>query len=81
MATSVTVDSAGSATTVKQEQHSQMSASVLPAEASQSVVWSVTPGTGTGTINTNGLLTGGNAGTITVVATATDGSGVSGSRI
>lgn len=81
VATSVTVDSAGSATTVKTGATLQMSASVLPAEASQSVVWSVTPGTGTGTILPNGLLIGGNAGTITVVATATDGSGVSGSMV
>lgn len=81
MATSVTIYSDSGATTVKTGAPLQMSASVLPAEASQSVVWSVTPGTGTGTINASGLLTGGNAGTITVVATATDGSGVSGSMV
>jgi len=57
-----------------------MSAAVLPADASDSaVVWSVTLGTGTATISTSGLLTATWNGTVTVKATAHDGSGIIGS--
>lgn len=44
----------------------------------KSVFWSVTPGTGTASILQTGVLTGTKAGTVTVTATAKDGSGVKG---
>ena len=57
-----------------------MSASVLPANATnKSVTWSVSNGTGTATIDpASGLLTAGTAGTVTVTATAKDGSAKTG---
>jgi hypothetical protein len=58
----------------------QMSATVLPTTATvQSVTWSIVNGTGSATISTAGLLTAGSAGTVTVTATANDGSGAKGS--
>lgn len=58
----------------------QMTASFEPTGAtSKSVTWSVTPGTGKATIDSNGLLTAVSNGTVTVNATATDGSKVVGS--
>jgi uncharacterized protein YjdB len=68
------------ANTVEEGSTLQMSADVDPDGAVQDVTWSVTAGTGTATIDANGLLTAGTAGTVTVVATATDGSGVTGSK-
>jgi len=56
-----------------------MSAAVSPGNASnQSVTWSVAQGTGNATIDGDGLLTAVADGTVTVVATAQDGSGVTG---
>lgn len=78
--TGINVTGAGSAIIIDTNGGTlQMSAAVTPAEAEQDVVWSVTPGTGTATISEGGLLTATGNGTITVVATATDGSGVTGS--
>jgi hypothetical protein len=37
------------------------------------IVWSVAPGTGTATITSAGVLTGGEAGTVTVIAAAPNG--------
>ena len=57
----------------------QMSAAVLPVNATNSTyTWSVTNGTGQGTINVAGLLTAVTDGIVTVKATANDGSGVFG---
>jgi uncharacterized repeat protein (TIGR02543 family) len=57
----------------------QMSASVSPTDATDSsVTWSVENGTGKAMISPTGELTGLRAGTITVKATANDGSGVFG---
>jgi len=57
----------------------QMSAAVLPANATDNTVtWSVINGTGTGSITSTGLLTGTTMGMVTVKATANDGSGVIG---
>ena len=68
--TNITVTGAGGANTVKTGGTLLMSASVLPANATdKSVVWSVEAGTGTATISQGGLLTAGNAGTVTVKAT------------
>lgn len=58
----------------------QMKASVSPADSSsQEVVWSVENRTGSANIDTNGLVTAISNGTVTVKATAKDGSGVVGS--
>lgn len=59
----------------------QMIASVTPANAAnKSVTWSVIPGTGTAAISTEGLLTAAGIGTVTVKASARDGSGVVGTK-
>jgi uncharacterized protein YjdB len=56
----------------------QFTASVLPSNANnQAVAWSVNPGTGTADITQDGLLTAVSKGTIDVVASAQDGSGIS----
>ena len=58
----------------------QMLVTILPSNATnKTVTWSVTNGTGTATINANGLLTAITDGTVTVKATANDGSGIYGS--
>jgi len=76
---SITVQGQGNATIVQAGSTLQMSAIVLPANATNpNVTWSVTNGTGTATINANGLLSGFTDGTVTVVATANDGSGIVG---
>jgi len=60
----------------------QMTKLVSPSDATtQTVTWSVTNGTGQATISTTGKLTAVSDGTVTVNATATDGSGVVGENI
>ncbi|MFA7417601.1 MAG: Ig-like domain-containing protein, partial [Acholeplasma sp.] len=73
---SVTVSSAGGATTITEIGGTlQFSAVVLPADANdKAVVWSVVNGTGSATISTNGLLTAVANGTVTVKATSKDNS-------
>lgn len=62
------------------EETLQMTADVYPDTAFyKGVVWSVTKGTGDATISESGLLIGLARGTVTVVAAADDGSGVTGS--
>ncbi|NSW89292.1 MAG: InlB B-repeat-containing protein, partial [Firmicutes bacterium] len=80
LVTSITVRGAGDATTVVNGGTLQMTAEVLPSDATdKSVTWSVYSGTGTAGINAStGLLTGTGEGTVTVRATANDGSGVYG---
>ena len=80
LVSSITVTGTGGATTITTDGGTlQMSANVLPANATDnSVTWSVTPGTGDATINTSGLLTATANGTVMVRATANDGSGVYG---
>lgn len=57
----------------------QLAVQVKPETATEKqVVWSVEHGTGEAEINEEGLLKGRNAGTVTVKATAADGSGVFG---
>jgi hypothetical protein len=82
LVTGITVTGAGNATTLANGSNLQMSAAVLPANATdQTVNWSVTNGTGTAGIDaTSGLLTGTGVGTVTVKATAKDASGVSGTE-
>jgi uncharacterized protein (TIGR02145 family) len=78
--TTITVTGAGSATTISTDNGTlQMSAHIDPHDATNSVVtWSVFAGTGLATINGTGLLTAINNGTVTVRATANDGSNVYG---
>ncbi|MDR2173191.1 MAG: Ig-like domain-containing protein, partial [Burkholderiales bacterium] len=78
--TGITVEGAGSANTITTNNGTlQMVATVSPANASnQAVTWSVTPGTGNATISATGLLRAVSNGTVTVTATASDGSGVFG---
>lgn len=54
-------------------------ADVEPADAdNKEVVFSIVNGTGEATVSENGVVTGVSVGTVTAVATATDGSGVTG---
>ena len=94
LVTSITVSGAGSATSISLGNTLQMFASVLPVNATNSaVVWIVQcdnvanncPGgqfalnlDGGGTISASGLLTPVDSGNMRVRATATDGSGISG---
>jgi uncharacterized protein YjdB len=60
----------------------QLSATILPANATnQTLVWSMTNGTGQATINSTGLVTAMANGTVTARAEANDGSGVFGTII
>ena len=78
--TAITVTSTSD--TVEAGKTLQMAASVSPEDATDSSVsWSVTPGTGTATITQAGVLTAQTEGTVTVVATAEDDSGVTGSKV
>ncbi|MGO4548234.1 InlB B-repeat-containing protein [Paenibacillus sp. 2TAB23] len=59
----------------------QLTAEVLPEDATnKAVTWSAQNGTGSATINESGLLTAVSDGTVTVTATAADGSGIVGTR-
>jgi uncharacterized protein YjdB len=80
---SITVNSVGGIISVEKGKTLQLSAQVSPASANnKTVTWNVDNGTGIATINANsGLLTAVTAGTITVKATANDGSGVVGSQV
>ncbi len=74
---SIAITSALDATTVIDGNTLQFTATVSPTNATDtSVTWAVIPGTGTATIDGNGLLTATSPGTITVTATANDASGV-----
>ncbi len=78
--TSITVNSNSS--NVEKGYSLQMNAAVLPNNATNAlVVWSVENGTGTATISTSGLLTATQVGTVTVKATAQDGSGIVGTKV
>jgi ribosomal protein L9 len=80
LVTGITVTGAENATNVLAGSTLQMSASILPVDAANKLVtWRVTPGTGTASISSVGLLTATTAGTVSVTADAQDGSTVSGS--
>jgi hypothetical protein len=81
--TSITVSGQGNVTTINTMGGSlQMIANVLPTNATNpAVTWSMTNGTGSGTISATGLLTAITDGTVTVTATSTDGTNVSGSAV
>ncbi len=78
--TSISVTGEGGATTISTDNGSlQMNVLVLPANATDMTInWSLENGTGEASINTDGLVTAIGNGTVTVRATAADGSGVSG---
>jgi uncharacterized protein YjdB len=78
---SITVTGAGDAEEVKNDGILQMSADVVPENATnQAIVWTVASGTGTADITTSGLLSATEAGTVTVTATNID-SGVTGTEV
>ena len=82
LVTSIDVQGFGGASTVIIGDGLQMEASVLPLNAdNMNITWSVVNGTGTGSIDAQGILTGLSAGTVTVIATANDGSGIMGQTI
>ncbi|MCL2803976.1 MAG: Ig-like domain-containing protein [Micrococcales bacterium] len=80
---SITVTGAGGATAITASGGTlQMSATVLPADATNNAVtWSVTSGTGSASISASGLLTAVSDGTVTVRATANDGSNTEGTLV
>ena len=81
--TSITVTGAGGATTITTDNGTlQLSASVLPVNATnKNIIWSLNNGTGQATINSSGLVSAIANGTVTAIAAANDGSGVSGSLV
>jgi hypothetical protein len=79
LVTSIIVTGEGSAITVANGGTLQMNAAVFPVDAAQDVDWSVAPDVlGSATINNSGVLTGTGMGTVHVIASAKDGSDVSG---
>ena len=77
----ISVTGEGDATTVLNDGTLQMSAEVSPDNATnKNVSWSVEDGTGSATIDADGLLTATALGTVTVKAAAQDGSGVVGTK-
>ncbi len=81
--TSITVTGAGGSTAISTDNGTlQLSASVLPVNATnKNIIWSLNNGTGQATINSSGLVSAIANGTVTAIATANDGSGVSGSLV
>jgi uncharacterized protein YjdB len=78
----ITVSAEGGAALVLTGETLQYSAEVLPVDAAnKDISWSVTNGSGTASITSEGLLAAGNPGDVTIVASAQDGSGVSGSAV
>jgi len=82
IANNITIQSQGNATEISTQGGTlQMSTTILPNNATiQSVNWSVINETGNASITTTGLLTAIGNGTVTVKATAKDGSGVFGTK-
>ena len=76
--TSITVTGAGGSSTITTDNGTlQLSAAVLPANATnKSVTWSIINGTGNATMNSTGLVTAVENGTVTARAIANDASGV-----
>lgn len=78
----IVVTGTGSAITVTNGSTLQMIGTVTPLNATDpTFTWSVVNGSGTATISAGGLLTGTGLGTVTVVATANDASGVVGTLV
>jgi len=75
----ITVTGADGSSEVAKGESLQMNAEIMPAEATyKTVTWSVEAGTGSATIDDDGLLTATDGGTVSVKASATDNSGTSG---
>lgn len=83
LAQEITVEAAGGASEINTDLGTlQMSAVLLPTNALNSdYTWSVVDGTGSATISSTGLLSAVNNGTVTVIASADDISGTSGTAI
>jgi uncharacterized protein YjdB len=82
LVSSITVTGEGGATTISGSGTLQLTANILPSEASnKSVTWSILDGTGHATISSQGLVTALSNGTVMAKATAKDGSGITGSLI
>ncbi len=80
LVTSITVKSAADSIVTKGGTL-QMAAQVVPADAEiRTVLWAVNNTQGAATISTDGLLTAGGDGSVTVRATAMDGTGVKGQK-
>jgi len=81
--TGIIVTGAGGSSTISSDNGQlQLSAAVLPSNATdKTVTWSIINGTGQATINTTGLVTAVTSGTVTARATANDGSGVYGQLV
>lgn len=81
--TSITITGAGGATTITTDNGSlQLSAVIIPANVTvKTVTWSFVNGTGLATINSTGLVSAVDNGTVTIRATANDGSGVFGTMV
>ena len=79
----ITVTGAGGLTSITVDDGTlQLSADILPSNATDnSVTWSIIPGTGQSSINSTGLVTALDNGTVTARATANDGSGVYGELV
>jgi Leucine-rich repeat (LRR) protein len=80
LVSSITVQGQGGASTITTAGGTlQMEANVLPANADDGTyTWSVMDGSGSATIDANGLLTAITDGTVDVIATANDASGIAG---
>ncbi|MCK4661307.1 MAG: Ig-like domain-containing protein [Bacteroidales bacterium] len=80
LVSSITVVAEGGATSIDEDDGTlQMYANILPTDADNTTVtWSVVNGTGSATIDGTALLTAVTDGLVTVVASATDGSGITG---
>jgi len=77
LVSSISVTGAAGATTLENGGTLQMNAALLPVDATnQGITWSVENGTGSATINADGLLTGMGVGTVSIAATADDGSAI-----
>lgn len=75
----VTLSASDGATSLVKGKTLQLSATVSPTNAAnKSVTWSVINGTGSATVSSSGLVTGVTNGTVTVKATAKDGTGKNG---
>ncbi|SEC80120.1 Ig-like domain-containing protein [Paenibacillus sp. GP183] len=81
LVTNISLTAAGNRTMLRNGSTLQFKATVLPGNASNNAVtWSVVPGTGVAIISEKGLLTAIKDGTVTVKATAQDGSGIIGEK-
>jgi uncharacterized protein YjdB len=79
----ITVNGSGGSTTIRTDNGSlQLSATVLPANATnKTVVWSIVNGTGQAVISSSGRVTAVDNGTVTARATTADGSGIYGTLV